>query len=161
TRTDLIFSDLKYIADHPGVRVVSGDFNGDHQTDFAMLPTPTASTGGNAIVVAVQEVPPLAPGILHINQATGPNATFLSWAATAGVTPVPGDFNADGRTDIALLGGAGWTRIPIAFANNTTGQFGLGFTVTDMPVANFPRLGVRLGREGRRRRLHRRRPDGP
>jgi hypothetical protein len=50
-----------------------------------------------------------------------------------------GDFNGDGRTDLALVGGyysnsSPWTTIPVAFATATRGSF----TLTQMPVANFP-----------------------
>jgi len=43
---------------------------------------------------------------------------FPDWAATANVIPVAGDFDGDGRSDIALAGGDGWDSIPIAFSNS-------------------------------------------
>src|SRR5205085_5734605 len=43
--------------------------------------------------------------------------TFPTWAATPGVQVVTGDFNGDGRTDLAAFGGAGWGSIPVAFSN--------------------------------------------
>src|SRR5947209_2269958 len=42
--------------------------------------------------------------------------SFPVWAATPGVEALTGDFNGDGRTDIALVGGAGWASIPVAFS---------------------------------------------
>jgi hypothetical protein len=36
---------------------------------------------------------------------------------TAGTTAVPGDFDCDGRGDIAVTGGSGWNTIPVAFSN--------------------------------------------
>jgi serralysin len=43
---------------------------------------------------------------------------FAGWAATAGVQVVTGDFNGNGRTDIALVRQqGGWSTIPIAFSN--------------------------------------------
>jgi hypothetical protein len=133
----LITSARDFVRDHTGLRVVSGDFTGDHQTDFVMLPTPTASTGGTSIPLMQQTDPSFAPGHFSLNRSTGWNVDFLNWAATAGVTPIPGDFNGDGKTDIALVGGAGWTKIPIAFATDT-GPSDPGFNVTNIPAGGFP-----------------------
>ncbi len=41
---------------------------------------------------------------------------FGAWASTPNVKALTGDFNHDGHTDIALVGGANWSAIPIAFA---------------------------------------------
>ena len=62
-------------------------------------------------------------------------SNFNSWARESGVRAVEGNFNADssGRVDIALLGGAGWTSIPVA-SSTTSGTF----SVTNKTVANFP-----------------------
>jgi hypothetical protein len=51
------------------------------------------------------------------NGAAGPY--FIpSWASEPGVRVVTGDFNGNGRTDIALVRQApGWASIPIAFSN--------------------------------------------
>jgi VCBS repeat protein len=43
-------------------------------------------------------------------------------AATANAVPVSGDFDGDGRDDIALTGGAGWGSIPIALSRGN-GKF--------------------------------------
>jgi hypothetical protein len=51
----------------------------------------------------------------------------------AGARPVAGDFNGDGRADIALTGGSGWTTIPVAFSNGDG-----TFDVTNFTVTNFP-----------------------
>ncbi len=41
---------------------------------------------------------------------------FAGWAATSGVQPLTGDFNGDGRMDVALLRrSAGWASMPVAF----------------------------------------------
>jgi hypothetical protein len=37
------------------------------------------------------------------------DSSFESWASTPNVAKLSGDFNNDGRTDIALVGGANWT----------------------------------------------------
>ena len=58
---------------------------------------------------------------------------FATWAGTAGVRAVSGDFNADGKTDIALTGVSGWGSIPVAFGDGNG-----SYTVTNSGVANFP-----------------------
>jgi hypothetical protein len=63
--------------------------------------------------------------------ALGTGGTQSDWNAeatmlmhTQGVTAVAGDFNGDGKWDIALTGGAGWNTIPVAFSNtNGDGNF--------------------------------------
>ncbi|MEV4267363.1 VCBS repeat-containing protein [Kribbella sp. NPDC049584] len=109
-----------------GRPIVSGDFNGDHLTDIAVL-TP----GGT-------------DGAMHVGFATGNGAfrgvvtnigaQFDGWSGAPGAHRIAGDFNGDGRTDIALVGGQGWTTIPVAFAtaNETS------FTVTNLPAGSFP-----------------------
>jgi hypothetical protein len=69
----------------------------------------------------VGRVPPAhqRPGLRHLG--TGP-----------GARPVAGDFNADGRMDIALTGGTGWTTIPVASATG-----GGGWTITNAGAVDF------------------------
>ena len=44
---------------------------------------------------------------------------FAAWARQGGVVPLTGDFDNDGRDDIALLRRVGdWNTIPVAFARN-------------------------------------------
>jgi hypothetical protein len=65
---------------------------------------------------------------------------FATWAATPGVQSVPGDFNKDGFGDVALVGGAGWNTIPIAFS------YGDGtFRVTKSYVPDIPSLATASG----------------
>jgi len=59
----------------------------------------------------------------------------LRRAAQAGVSILPGDFDNDGRTDIALTGGSGWSTLPIAFSNGDG-----TFRVTNATVGDFARL---------------------
>jgi len=42
---------------------------------------------------------------------------FASWSTTSGAKLVSGDFNGDGKTDAALIGGSGWNTIPVATSN--------------------------------------------
>ncbi len=60
-------------------------------------------------------------------------SNFPAWAATVGVKAFSGDFNADGFGDVALLGGSGWTTIPVAFGG-IDGRFNWQNEV----VPNFP-----------------------
>jgi hypothetical protein len=107
----------------PGVKVLTGDFNGDGRTDIALVggagwaTIPVAFSNGNGTFTVTND------GV----------ANFPTWTATPGVKVLTGDFNGDGRTDVALVGGAGWATIPVAFSNgNGT------FAVTNDGVANFP-----------------------
>jgi len=109
-------------ATSPGATVITGDFNGDGKTDIAL----TGGIGWGTIPVAFSN----GNGTFNITNSGVPN--FGSWASSSGVTAVVGDFNGDGRTDIALTGVSGWTSIPVAFSNgNGT------FNITNDGVTNF------------------------
>ena len=58
--------------------------------------------------------------------------SFSSWAATVNAKPLAGDFNGDGRTDVALTGPSGWGSMPVAFSNGDG-----TFNVTNAPIVNF------------------------
>ena len=110
-------------ASQPGVRVVAGDFNGDGRADIALVggagwyTVPMAFSRGNGTFTVTNSAVPNIPG----------------WAMSSTVRPVAGDFNGDGRADIALVGGAGWYTVPMAFSRgNGT------FTVTNSAVPNIP-----------------------
>jgi hypothetical protein len=104
-----------------GARIVLGDFNRDGRTDLALTGThdwttvPIAFSRGN--------------GRFDItNKLVG---DFAAWAATD-ASVVPGDFNRDGRTDLALVGGTGWSTVPVAFSRgNGT------FDITNKPIGDF------------------------
>jgi hypothetical protein len=114
------------LATQAGVQAVAGDFNGDGRDDIAL----TGASGWTAIPVAYSQ----GFGTFTFNPGTTvPN--FPAWAATAGAKAVPGDFNNDGKGDIALTGVSGWTTIRVATSNGTG-----GFTVYDRTAVSFPGL---------------------
>ena len=104
------------------VKVVPGDFNGDKRTDIALTGVP----GWTSIPVAFSN----ANGTFNVtNQFVG---DFGAWSATAGAQPLAGDFNADGKTDIALTGASGWSTLPVAFSNGSG-----GFSISNQPIGDF------------------------
>jgi hypothetical protein len=79
----------------PGAQVLTGDFNGDGNTDIAL----TGVAGWASIPVAFSD----GDGTFN---ATNENSRFAGWASSAGAKVLTGDFNGDGNTDIALTGAA-------------------------------------------------------
>ncbi|HKO48590.1 MAG TPA: VCBS repeat-containing protein [Polyangiaceae bacterium] len=58
---------------------------------------------------------------------------FSAWAQWPNAKPIVGDFNGDGRDDIALLGSESFGSIPVALSNgNGT------FNVSAPPLDSFP-----------------------
>jgi hypothetical protein len=103
-----------YVPDFPiyttqGPVAIGGDANGDGKLDilaeggrspngvsWATLPV-AASTGRNGFLVT-----------------NSPLADFAALAQQPGPTVLPGDFDGDGFSDVALVGSASWTVLPIA-----------------------------------------------
>jgi hypothetical protein len=114
----------------PGVRVVDGDFNGDHKTDIALVPGPNTpwwstlpvafSNGDGTFRVTNQAV---VNSLYNFTRDLAPNAQVVS-----------GDFNGDGRTDIALTGAAGWNTVPVALSN---GDGSFTEVASILPVPDF------------------------
>lgn len=92
------------------VMPLTGDFNGDGRADVALL---RRTAGWNTVPVA------FAVGNGNWTVTNRSVGAFAGWAATSGVMPLVGDFNGDGRDDIALIRRtAGWATIPVAFGNS-------------------------------------------
>ena len=98
----------------PGVQVVTGDFNGNGLTDIALI---NQRAGWTTLPIAFSN----GNGSFNItNIAIG---DFAQWATQPGVRVLAGDFNSNGRTDIALVNqGSGWATLPVAFSSGN-GQF--------------------------------------
>jgi hypothetical protein len=125
-------------AHEPGVRLVPGDFNGNGLTDIALV---RQTPGWSTLPIAFAS----GAGTWNITNGAA-NPWFISdWAHHPGVRVVPGDFNGNGLTDIALVCQTpGWSAIPIAFSNGDG-----SWTVTNGPAPEFIRdwahqPGVRL-----------------
>lgn len=103
--------------------VVAADFDADGDTDIALV----GNSGWSTIPVAFSN----RNGTFTVTNLQTPN--IPAWGATAGASAVAGDFDADGDGDIALVGGSGWSTVPVAFSSRNG-----AFTVTNTQVTNFP-----------------------
>jgi len=112
-------------AHRPGVKVITGDFNGNGLTDIALV---RQTPGWGSIPIAFSK------GDGNFTVTNGGIGTFISsWAHRPGVKVITGDFNGNGLTDIALVRQEpGWATIPVAFSKGDG-----NFTVTNGNVGSF------------------------
>jgi hypothetical protein len=99
------------------------DFTGDGKADVAL----TGVVGWGTIPLAISQ------GNGRFTVKNEPNVDFAKLASTAGAKAVQGDFNGDGKEDIALAGAPGWSGVPIAFSKGDG-----TFTVVNKPLLDFP-----------------------
>ena len=109
-------------APHPSSAKLTGDFNGDGKTDVAL----TGPAGWNTLPVAFSNG---NGGFTVTNSFVG---DFAAWASDRRAVKLTGDFNGDGKTDVALTGPAGWNTLPVAFSNGDG-----SFTVTNIFIGDF------------------------
>jgi hypothetical protein len=93
-------------AETSNVTALTGDFDRDGDDDIALV----GGAGWQSIRLARSR----RDGTYDITNVSIPN--FGAWASTPNVRPIAGDFNRDGMTDIALVGGAGWNTLPVAYS---------------------------------------------
>jgi len=136
--TNQFIGDFSSWSANSNVRVLTGDFNGDGKTDVSLV---NKSVGWNTLPVAFSQ----GNGNFSVtNQFTG---DFASWAANPNVDALTGDFNGDGKTDVALINKtAGWNTLPVAFSQGNG-----SFSVTNQFIGDFaswaanPNVRVRTG----------------
>jgi hypothetical protein len=130
TTSNNLIGQFATFASEANVKVMARDLNGDGRTDVAL----TGGAGWKSLPVALSN----GNGTFTTsNNAVGEFATF---ASEANVKVLTGDFNADGKADLALTGGAGWKSLPVALSNgNGT------FTTSNNAVGEFATFAANPG----------------
>merc|ERR1719473_1187557 len=82
------------------------------------------------LYLAAQQYNGINYGTFHVTNHAITN--FAGWADDNGVKVVAGDFNGDGKTDLALCGGHGWNTMPTAMSKSR-GRF----SVTNHAITHF------------------------
>jgi hypothetical protein len=123
-----------------GVRTVAGDFNGDCFADIALVGGSSWKTIPVAFYNGVHFV---ATNGGMSSGSTDPN--FPKYAAQTAARPIAGDFNGDGLSDIALVGGSGWNSMPIAYSNRDGSFFGVNAGETSGTDTGFAGYAVETG----------------
>ncbi|HEY8038559.1 MAG TPA: VCBS repeat-containing protein, partial [Polyangiaceae bacterium] len=119
---------FKVYSGQAGASVLSGDFDGDGLTDFLA----TGVAGWTSIPIAFSN----GDGTFNIQNVVnnGSNAFFAAVASQQGAKVVVGDFDGDGRDDLAATGGVQpngqpWGTLPVALSNGDG-----TFTASNLPT---------------------------
>ncbi|WAS93136.1 FG-GAP-like repeat-containing protein [Nannocystis punicea] len=106
----------------PGVRTITGDFDGDGTTDLALA----GGRGESSVPVALSR----GDGSFAVERH--PARGFATAAADADAVVLAGDFDGDGTTDLALTGPSGWKALPAALSNGDG-----SFELVESPIAGL------------------------
>lgn len=118
-------SEFAGFAREENVSALVGNFDGQRGDDVALV----GGIGWNSIPLLLGG--PLERPLSLRNDHPEGIRTFTADAARLKVRHLAGDFDQDGRTDIALLGAADWSTIPVAFSGG-----GGTFSATDRAPIN-------------------------
>ncbi len=113
---------IPYLTKFTDVSGLVGDFNGDGKGDVAAI----GRAGWSTITVAYGD------GAGGFNSTVSKSAGSVPYWSTTAPHRVAGDFDGNGRTDIALLGNSAWSTIPIAFSSSSG-----NFVAFNKPIAYF------------------------
>jgi hypothetical protein len=113
---------------------LSGDFNADGVTDFALIWPPVPNQIGLALLSANGSITEAA-GLLRTGaDLATPDTAFTAYAQQPGARAVAGDFNGDGIGDLALVGVAASATVPVALGTNQLENGSIKFRVVNQTI---------------------------
>jgi hypothetical protein len=116
----------------PRANVVTADFNGDGLTDIAL----TGMPGWTTLPVA------FATGNGAFRFTNVSLANFPGWASSSHAQVTASDVNQDGKADLLIYGGIGWSSVPVAYSNGD-GSFNVANLAASAYAGQAGKLGVK------------------